>query len=118
MKVTESMPKYEIVRESIVGKSSKNRILRGKHKSLFNHVIDFTLTKYFLGDEIEERPNTLKLIPEEGSLLNLSFASSSEMYTWIQYLEAAKKFQVIIYKVTNINGSHLVLLFSLYRTVY
>ena len=71
----------------------------------FNHVNDFTLTKYFLGDEIEERPNTLKLIPEEGSLLNLSFASSSEMFTWIQYLEAAKKFQVIIYKVPKIEGT-------------
>ena len=46
------------------------------------------------GDEIEERPNTLKVIPEVGSTLNLSFPSSSEMSAWKERLEAAKKFKV------------------------
>lgn len=36
----------------------------------------------------------LKIIPEEGMILNLSFPSSSEMYCWMQHLQAAKKFKV------------------------
>ena len=55
----------------------------------------FCFSKIILGDEIEERPNLLKIIPEEGLILNLSFPSSSEMFSWMNYLQAAKQFKVI-----------------------
>ena len=55
------------------------------------------------GDEIEERPNTLKVIPEVGSTLNLSFPSSSEMSAWKERLEAAKKFKVPAFATCHLN---------------
>ena len=55
----------------------------------------FCFSKIILGDEIEERPNMLKIIPEEGLILNLSFPSSSDMFSWMNYLQAAKQFKVI-----------------------
>jgi hypothetical protein len=45
------------------------------------------------GDEIEERPNSLRIIPGDGPILNLSFPSSSDLLDWIRHLEAAKLFK-------------------------
>ena len=55
------------------------------------------------GDEIEERPNTLKVIPEVGPTLSLSFPSSSEMSAWKERLEAAKKFKVPAFATCHLN---------------
>ena len=48
----------------------------------------------FIGDDIEERPNTVKIIPEEGCVIELSFPTRSDMFNWKRHLENAKTFKV------------------------